>query len=129
MIDILIPVKPFSKQRPRFAGGRVYTPKETQIAEREIAYLVKMHMAENHICITSNPVRIDIAFYFQTNVAQKFKKIYTKKPDVDNLAKTVLDALNQICYVDDKQVCVLTCKKLYDENYGIRVKIQELEEE
>lgn len=36
------------------------------------------------------------------------------KPDIDNVAKSVLDALNGIAYVDDKQVYELCCNKNYD---------------
>lgn len=36
------------------------------------------------------------------------------KPDIDNVAKSVLDALTGIAYVDDKQVYDLCCNKNYD---------------
>lgn len=36
------------------------------------------------------------------------------KPDLDNIAKSVLDALNGVAYVDDKQVYDLCCNKSYD---------------
>lgn len=32
-----------------------------------------------------------------------------KKPDVDNILKAVLDALNGVAYKDDKQVIEVTC--------------------
>ena len=39
---------------------------------------------------------------------------HTAKPDVDNLIKFMLDAMNKIVYEDDKQVVKLTACKLYD---------------
>lgn len=36
------------------------------------------------------------------------------KPDIDNIAKSVLDALNGVAYIDDKQVYSLTCDKFFD---------------
>lgn len=36
------------------------------------------------------------------------------KPDIDNIAKSVLDALNGVAYIDDKQVYNLTCAKYFD---------------
>lgn len=36
------------------------------------------------------------------------------KPDIDNIAKSVLDALNGVAYIDDKQVHKLTCTKYFD---------------
>ena len=35
------------------------------------------------------------------------------KPDVDNIAKLVLDALNGVAFVDDKQIIELSVKKRY----------------
>jgi Holliday junction resolvase RusA-like endonuclease len=38
---------------------------------------------------------------------------HTTKPDLDKLARAVLDALTGIAYADDAQVCALTCRKRY----------------
>lgn len=43
-----------------------------------------------------------------------FDYVPQSKPDLDNVAKAVLDALNGIAYIDDKQVYSLTCAKFYD---------------
>ena len=45
--------------------------------------------------------------------AQQFDRWHTSKPDVDNLAKAVLDALNGILYEDDSQVVMLAVTKQY----------------
>jgi len=37
----------------------------------------------------------------------------TKKPDIDNLAKLVLDSLNGVFWLDDKNVVELLCSKRY----------------
>lgn len=49
----------------------------------------------------------------------------TKKPDIDNIAKAVLDALNGVAWVDDKQICALSAAKYYadSENAGLAVSI------
>lgn len=39
-----------------------------------------------------------------------------KKPDADNIIKSVLDALNGEAYKDDKQVISVTCIKVYTDN-------------
>ena len=36
-----------------------------------------------------------------------------KKPDIDNIAKAVLDALNKVAWEDDRQIVKLTVEKLY----------------
>jgi Holliday junction resolvase RusA-like endonuclease len=66
-------------------------------------------------------VAMEITFYRKVAVknlpqVRKFatnKFIYdTKKPDVDNLSKFVLDALNGVVYKDDDQVVKLTATKV-----------------
>lgn len=54
----------------------------------------------------------------------------TKKPDVDNIGKAVLDALNGIAWEDDKQVILLMIHKAYeneDSPVGIEVSIRVVE--
>ena len=41
-------------------------------------------------------------------------KYWTKKPDIDNMIKLVLDAMNKIFYQDDAQIVELKCIKKYD---------------
>ena len=48
------------------------------------------------------------------------------KPDVDNVAKSILDALNGIIYLDDKQIIELDIKKIYAETSWTEVKIEEI---
>ena len=48
------------------------------------------------------------------------------KPDVDNVAKSILDALNGIIYLDDKQIIKLDIKKIYAETSWTEVKIKEI---
>ena len=49
----------------------------------------------------------------------------TVKPDCDNIAKNINDALNGIVYPDDKQITCLTVNKFYSESEYVRVKISE----
>ena len=51
---------------------------------------------------------------------------YTKKVDADNLAKSVLDALNGIAYDDDAQVSLLLVYKAYAETARVEVQLKEL---
>lgn len=41
---------------------------------------------------------------------------HTKRPDLDNLQKAVLDALNGIAWADDSQIVRITAKKEYTEH-------------
>lgn len=53
---------------------------------------------------------------------------HASKPDVENIAKAVLDALTGLVWIDDAQVASLHCKKLYasgDEQPGAEVTVLE----
>lgn len=46
---------------------------------------------------------------------------HTGKPDLDNLVKSVKDALEGVCYQNDSQVCVEKSKKFYDAMPGLEI--------
>ena len=80
---------------------------------------------------------MQVKFYFKRpkshyNSKGKLKMIaptqHTKKPDIDNLLKFVLDALNKHLYVDDSQVVSLTGKKFYADKEGIEISVRALSE-
>lgn len=55
-------------------------------------------------------------------------RIFPKvKPDIDNIAKSVLDALNGVCYADDKQVVDLAVYKVYGTEPRLEVTVEVLE--
>ena len=48
-----------------------------------------------------------------------------KKPDIDNVVKIVLDALNKFVILDDIQVTKLTVEKEYAREEKLLIKIEE----
>lgn len=50
-----------------------------------------------------------------------------KKPDIDNIAKAVLDALNSVAYRDDIQIVELQIRKQYSEKPRLEICMEELE--
>jgi Holliday junction resolvase RusA-like endonuclease len=50
----------------------------------------------------------------------------TKKPDLDNVVKAVLDGCNAVAFRDDALVVELTARKLYAETAGVDVVITRL---
>ncbi|KJU83118.1 Endodeoxyribonuclease, RusA-like protein, partial [Candidatus Magnetobacterium bavaricum] len=53
---------------------------------------------------------------------------HTKRPDLDNLGKAIMDALNKVAYYDDSQIVDLHKKKVYtqgDIKPGVRIQIRE----
>ena len=136
MCDFEIEGKPVGKGRPRFRrmGNFVqtYTPEKTAEYEK----LVRLRFQNAGGLITDKPVRVGItAFFAPPKSARKKDKIEMlanrilpeKKPDCDNIAKIILDALNKIAYIDDSQVIELVVKKRYSAEAKVIVHIEEIE--
>jgi len=136
-ITFTVPGEPKGKARPRVVrnAGRsiTYTPQETVIYEN----LVRLsYQQAAHGQRLSGAVQAEIVGYFTIpkSTSKKnrllmlaLKLFCLKKPDVDNLAKIVLDSLNKIAYDDDAQVCRLFVEKRYGENPRVEVRLTELE--
>lgn len=111
--SLVIPGKPKGKDRPRFARGRAYTPKETKEAEAYIGHLWEESGCPRH---WDGPIQIDVDIFhkrpkshFTTKgllSAEGKKHILpdNQKPDIDNVIKLVMDALNKKAWRDDVQV-------------------------
>ena len=107
--------KVMGKGRPRFTrGGHAYTPKATRDYEAAImeAY---MNAPERPPEPFSGPLDVTIVTSRQlpkSTPKSVIREPDTHKPDVDNIAKVVLDALNGVAWLDDAQVTSLTVVKL-----------------
>ena len=114
-----IKVEPVAKARAKtvMRGGRVwsYTPSKTKAAQDEIAMLIKSQIAESYPEHT--PLILSVTFY-RTRPAYVSKSdlVPVRKPDLDNLIKTVSDALNGIAFPDDAQITTLHASKRWAEN-------------
>lgn len=116
--------KPQGKARPRFSrkSGTVYTPTQTKKYEKFIAMKYRLAHGEKR----TNFVMVDIIAIFP--IPKSWSKrdkeaamrgiIFPGKPDVDNIIKVVLDALNGVAYEDDKQVIAVSCQKSYQKDEG-----------
>ena len=129
---------PQGKERPRVAKLRdrtiVYTPKKTKDYEREIAtaYLTQCSG------MFSGAVQVEIHAYYEIPKSASRKRVLdmvsdrerpTKKPDGDNIAKAVCDALNGIASKDDSQVVDLTVRKYYSKFPHVQVFISEAKDD
>nr|DAF04112.1 MAG TPA: Endodeoxyribonuclease RusA [Caudoviricetes sp.] len=103
------------KGRPRFTrGGHAYTPKATRDYEAAIreAYMNAPRKPREPF---SGPIAVSILTYRQlpkSTPKSVFSEPDTHKPDIDNVAKVILDALNGVAWEDDAQVVSLTVSKL-----------------
>jgi len=135
-VKFTIPGKAMAKQRPRVTkAGITYTPKETIHYEN----LVKLMYRNMHKDIFfSGPVEIVIDIFCQVPKSASAKKRVqmlsgeirpTKKPDIDNVCKTITDALNGIAYRDDAQIVQLVAYKWYGNKPFAQVEIGDIDPE
>lgn len=130
--------KPQGKARARtFYNKRMgkmqsITPEQTKSYEELIRWSYKAAGGKYY---GEKVLQVDInAFYPIPKAFSKAKRIAalngdlrpTSKPDLDNLCKVVLDALNGVAYYDDKQVVSVVCSKFYSERGYVEVDIKEL---
>lgn len=110
------------KDRPRFARGHAFTTRKTREFEARVKAAALTEMEKCGLAPTEQPVRVEIACFFlpPKSATKKFLNQidnelvpYDKKPDADNIAKAVCDAMNGVVFVDDKLVCSVGCEKWY----------------
>lgn len=117
---INIPGKVVGKQRPKFSRQgnfvKTYTPEKTVNYEN----WVKMcWMNSGQEKMQGNIIAVIVARFMIPQSFSKKKrnelneKPCPKKPDCDNIAKSILDALNGIAYDDDAQIVELSVSKVY----------------
>jgi Holliday junction resolvase RusA-like endonuclease len=127
---------PKGKGRPRFSRvgsfTKVYTDKQTLTYEALIATFAKQAMGGTEPLKTP----VSVFLYVRLPIPQSYSKkrreaclngseLPCKKPDIDNIAKTFLDAMNGVIFVDDIQVIDLHVKKLYAAEAGVDVMVME----
>lgn len=112
-IRIIIPGRPVPKQRPRFTRtGHIYTPQETRDYEDFVGWKAKEVIKE--------PLAGNVALYI---------KVYVKGnvfPDLDNIAKSILDGMNKVAYHDDKQVACLVIQRIKGQEEKVEVELEEV---
>lgn len=134
-INFIIQGKVQAKQRPRFNGKFAYTQRETVAYENWVktCYLEK-YKGQRPL---EKPLKVKIIAYYDIPKSTSKKKqqqmlnneiFPTVKPDTDNIAKSILDSLNKIAYLDDKQVVKLEVEKYYSQAPSTVVMIEEIKE-
>ena len=123
--------EPVGKARPRVVNGHAYTPEKTRAYEQTVRLICKTK-SKGVMFDKGIPVKVGIEAYYKIpkSVSQKVRGSMLsgetepcKKPDVDNLAKIILDSLNGLVYHDDAQVTELRVRKLYSDNPHVHVTI------
>lgn len=101
-------------------GGfiRLVTPEKTRHYKALVAELATNAMSGTEPLVGAVTARISVFLPIPASMSKKARtalqaRFATRKPDVDNLAKAIMDGCNRIVYLDDSQVVRLTIEKRY----------------
>jgi len=141
MKTISVSVTPVAKQRPRgykTKNGKIgfYTPS----SNKEFEYIIRKQAEKVFEKPLTTPVSLTIFFYMPRpkRLIWKTKPMPShpcdKRPDIDNLIKSVTDGLNGIAYLDDGQISSIHAYKRYHAGDGrpktvIKIEKDEMKEE
>ena len=108
--------RPIPKQSARIGKHGGYQPKRIQkYAEKVRIYCIQA-LSEGRWKVAERPVKVTMDFCFpwpsNTKKALVDKRVLRiKRPDLDNLAKAILDGMDAL-WIDDAQVADLVVRKL-----------------
>lgn len=136
MIKFNIPGEPKGKGRPKFSRQgsfvKTYTPETTVNYEN----WVKICFQEAKQEMLTGQLKADIKCYYDIPKSYSKKNRLsalngklrpTKKPDIDNVAKIILDSLNGLAYKDDKDIVECKIEKWFAEVARVEICIEEIQ--
>lgn len=122
------------KERPRVNSytGVVYTPNRTKDYEMLIKQYFKLKYPNHRVLEGRLSVKIIAYMRMPKNTSKKKAEEMlngnvspTRKPDIDNIAKSALDAMNKFVFKDDNQISQMKIEKKYGEVEKIYIKVEE----
>lgn len=134
-VEFIVPGYTMGKQRPRFVRrGKfvsTYTPQKTHDYQ-DIVRKCYNEIAKGKLLEGSVKAEICSIYEPPKSVSKKVREKmlsgeipYIKKPDADNIAKSILDGLNEIAFKDDSMVDELIVKKMYGKTAMSMVKLSD----
>lgn len=134
-----VPGVPVPKGRPRFVrtGGftRAITPPRTRSYEAEIRYAAAEAMGESPILdgsvfvkiIAELPIPKSMSKWLHRECVDGYHMVcHTRKPDLDNIVKSVIDGIQGIVFRTDSQVSAIHAVKVYGAKPKLFVEIEAL---
>ena len=119
MIKFTAEITPVPLARPRIntKTRQAFYPQRSKNFKNALGIIGKAAM-KGRKPLTSK-IKITIDLY------KNCKTDSVKYGDVDNHQKAIFDALNKICFVDDRQIIKVICNKHKDNFERIEIKIEE----
>lgn len=131
-----VPGAPKGKHRPKFSTINGFAQAIKVVSDVEYENIIKLLFGlakAKDYDLFDKPIKMRIEAYFpipksfskkQASAAVSGVLFPQKKPDADNIAKIVCDALNGVAYNDDTQVVSLTVLKKYAIEPRVEVEIE-----
>ena len=125
--------EPVPKARPRFTyRGHTYTPTKTAGYEKIVATAAKQAMGGSEPLETPVAVFIHITYAIPSSYSKKRREAclngferHTKRPDLDNVVKSITDGMNGVVYKDDSQITGLHATKVWGTEGLVQVMVKE----
>jgi len=126
---------PVPKGRPRFARRGQFV--QTYTDAKTIDYETQVAIKARHAIGSTKPLEsaLTVFLYLRYTVPASYSKKrkeaclmgveYPKRIDIDNVYKSITDAMNGIVYLDDSQIVEAHIKKVYAEESGANIMVQE----
>lgn len=129
-VKFTIPGVPIPKARPRVPRkGHAFTPKKTKDYEALVKDVYNLTVGK-YLGDSAIVATIDLYFPIPESYSKSKKRRiaegeikHTKRPDVDNCAKAILDALNEVAYKDDAQIVESRITKHYAVDGNVRAEV------
>ena len=137
MVTFEVPGDPHGKGRPKFARRgnfvQTYTDKKTTSYED----LVRFHANIAMVDLAPLESAVAVYIYIKLAVPKSYSKKRseaclsglerpTKKPDWDNVSKSICDAIQGIVILNDTQIVDAHVTKVYAANAGVDVGVKEI---
>lgn len=133
-ITFFVDAVPVPKGRPRFKSLGKFVQTYTDTKTRDFEALIAEHARDAMGDMEPLETPLKVFLYFTlpipTSASKKAKEAlldapHTKKPDIDNLCKSVLDGMADIVFKNDGQIASLHATKRYGNHGSINVLVME----
>lgn len=128
ILDLWIPMRPSGQERVRFMikrsrrgiFGIAYKSAKARRLEAWIRNLIQEAYRGDP---EKGPIAIFIDAYLIPPKRNQYLHFPLKRPDIDNIAKLIIDCCSKIAFEDDKQICSLYAQKCFADREGISINI------
>jgi Holliday junction resolvase RusA-like endonuclease len=120
-----IDIVPVPWQRVVRKDNRCY---DTQTKDA-VCFVLHLSQQHNDEPFFDKPIHLDITFYLPIHKLVKEREdsfYHSKTPYLDNLYKFLLDSMKDVVIADDRVICSLSMKKVYDKEPRTELVITEV---